>query len=49
VRTVGLYLGSYHIISVATAIANVFGKNAISMALGNKFMEMLKVFDKLTR
>ena len=42
---IGLYLGSYHIISVATAIAGVFQKNAISM--GNKFTEMLKVFDKI--
>ena len=31
--------------SVATAIADVFQKNAISM--GNKFMKMSKIFDKI--
>ena len=31
--------------SVATAIADVFRKNAISM--GYKFMKMLKIFDKI--
>jgi hypothetical protein len=31
--------------SVATAIADVFRKNAISM--GNKFTKMLRIFDKI--
>ena len=31
--------------SVATAIADVFRKNAISV--GNKFTKMLKIFDKI--
>ena len=33
--------------SVATAIADVFQKNAISM--GKKFSKMLKIFDKIDR